>query len=178
MLIFLSAETAEAAGEAMFPPFNPAYWESQAFWLVVSFLVLYLVLSNVILPKVAGTLERRSSRIASDLDEAARLNDEATAAQQALELEMAKARTAARETAAKAQTRIDNQLSAATAEADAEIEQKLAAADATISEMREEAMSNVEGIAAGAAKAMAEHLGATVTAAQAKKAVKAALKAQ
>ena len=180
-LLALAAETAQGHGdtahaeEAVFPPFNPEYWESQAFWLVVSFAVLYLVLSRLILPRFANTIERRGSRIAADLDEAARLNDEAVEAQQALELSMAKARAEARETAAQAQATAQAQMTLKTSEADTEIEAKLNEAETAISALRAGAMEKVEDIASEAAHAMATRLGASVSASDAQKAVKAAL---
>lgn len=179
-LIALLADGADAAAEAAekpFPPFNPDYWESQAFWLLVSFGLLYLILSRFILPKFANTIERRSSRIASDLDEAARLNDEAAEAQQALDVAMAKARNEARETAAKTQAQIDATMRERTEQADAAIEAKLTEAEGKITALRASAMEKVEDIATEAAQALTTRLGATVSAGDAKKAVQAALKA-
>ncbi|MEM6666983.1 MAG: hypothetical protein AAF638_11330 [Pseudomonadota bacterium] len=179
-LIALLADGADAAADAAekpFPPFNPEYWESQAFWLLVSFGLLYVILSRLILPRFANTIERRSSRIASDLDEAARLNDEAAEAQQALDLAMAKARNEARETAAKTQAQIDASMREKTERADAAIDAKLAEAEEKISALRANAMDKVEDIATEAAQALTSRLGGKATAAQAKKAVKAALKA-
>ncbi|MEO0465067.1 MAG: hypothetical protein AAF216_00885 [Pseudomonadota bacterium] len=178
-LIALTAETAATSdAEAVFPPFNPEYWESQAFWLVVSFAILYLVLSRFILPRMASTMEKRGTRIAKDLDEAARLNDEAEEAQQALQVEMAKARSQARETAAEAQAKIESQISAETSAADEKIAAKLGEAEAKISAMRAEALSNVENIAAQTAEAMASRLGLKVSGADATKAVKSVLDAR
>jgi F-type H+-transporting ATPase subunit b len=178
-LLALMAETADYAAEptadAPFPPFNPDNWESQAFWLLVSFGVLYVLLSRFILPNFTSTIERRSSRIASDLDEAARLNDEAAEAQQALEVAMAKARAEARETAAKTQAQIDASMRERTERADTEIEAKLAEAEEKITTLRASAMDKVEDIAAEAAGALASRLGTTVSASDAKKAVQAAL---
>jgi F-type H+-transporting ATPase subunit b len=102
MLIALLAETAAhgaehgAAGKPPFPPFETWHMPSQLFWLAVLFSILYLTMSRVILPKLSDTLEKRSDRIASDLDQAARLNDQATEAQQALELRIAQAKSKAR----------------------------------------------------------------------------------
>lgn len=180
-LIAMMAETADYAAEpqedAPFPPFNPDYWESQAFWLLVSFGLLYLILSRFILPRFANTIERRSSRIASDLDEAARLNDEAAEAQKALDVAMAKARGEARETAAKTQAQIDSTMRERTEQADAAIEAKLAEAEEKITALRASAMEKVEDIATEAAQALTARLGATVSSREAKKAVQAALKA-
>ncbi|MEM1106643.1 MAG: hypothetical protein AAGH87_09660 [Pseudomonadota bacterium] len=171
------ADAAADAAEAPFPPFNPDYWESQAFWLLVSFGLLYVLLSRLILPRFASTIERRSSRIASDLDEAARLNDEAAEAQQALEVAMAKARAEARETAAKTQAQIDASMRDKTERADEQIDAKLAEADEKIAALRASAMDNVEDIAADAAAALAARLGTDVSPEDAQAAVKSALAA-
>lgn len=175
-ILALAAVTAYDSGhgeeEGAFPPFNPEVWESQAFWLLVSFGLLYLLLSRMVLPRIGSTIERRSSRIAADLDEAARLNDEAAAAQQALQVEMAKARAEARETAAKAQAKIEAEIAERTAEADEAIEKKLAEAEATIADMRASAMAKVEDIATETAQAMAARFGANVTASDAQSAVR------
>ena len=179
MLIALAAETTAAADEAggAFPPFDPWHWEAQAFWLVVTFVLLYVVLSRLILPRFASTIERRGTQIATDLDEAARLNEEAQEAQQALEIEMAKARSKARETAAEAQAKIEAKIASETAKADARIEAKLEEAEADIAALREQEMAQVEGIAVETVKAITGRLGAKVKAADAKRAVKAALDA-
>ena len=175
-LIVMLADAADDTAEVKpFPPFNPDYWESQAFWLVVSFTILYLVLSRFILPRMSATMEKRGTRIAKDLDEAARLNDEAEEAQQALQVEMAKARTEARKTAAAAAAKIDAQIAAETSDADEKIAAKLEEAETKIAALRSDAMSNVEGIAAEAAESMAARLGLNVTGAYAAKAVKSVL---
>ena len=89
--IILAADAAAGAETAVFPPFDPWLFPSQISWLVVLFGTLYFVLSRFILPGIGNTLERRERSIASDLDEAARLNDEAVAAQKAVEVSIAKA---------------------------------------------------------------------------------------
>lgn len=182
MLIALSAdaalsdESAVTVGEpATFPPFDPWHWESQAFWLVVIFALLYLVMSRVILPRFASTMERRGTRIATDLDEAARLNEEAEEAKQALEVEMARARARARETAAAARAKIDAQIAAKTASVEADIDQKLQEAEANIAELRAEAMAEVEEIAVEAARSMSRQLGGPADEAAARSAVKSVL---
>ena len=108
--IVLAAEAAHGAEKAAFPPFDPWHFPSQLFWLAVFFGFLYFALSRFILPKIGNTLERRESSIAGDLDEAARLNEEAVEAQKAVEVSIAKAHAKARETADKARTKIDKNM--------------------------------------------------------------------
>lgn len=158
MLFALLAKGAEKAGDyggkPPFPPFEQWHMPSQLFWLAIFFTFLYFVLSRMILPTISDTIEKRQDRIVSDLDQAERLNEEALEAEQALELRLTQARAQARETADKARQKMEEEISEETARVDADIEKKLAAADDRIAGMREQALSNVEGIAVDVAKTM------------------------
>ena len=175
LLIHLAADAATGAEKAAFPPFDPWHFPSQIFWLVLLFGSLYLVLSRIILPRIGSTLERRESSIASDLDEAARLNDEAQDAQKAVEVSIAKAHGKARETADKARTKIDKEIATETAKVDAEVDKKLAEAETRISELRADAMKNVEAIASDAAESVLGKFGSKAGKADVSAAVKTAL---
>ncbi|MGE6697859.1 hypothetical protein ACQKH5_09220 [Hyphomonas sp. NPDC076900] len=176
MMIAFLAETAGHGGEAAaFPPFETWHMPSQLFWLAVLFTALYLALSRFILPKMSDTIEKRANRVASDLDEAARLNNQAVEAQKALELRLAQARAKARETAEKAREKTEAELASETARVDADLAKKLEAADARISKLRADAMTNVEQIAVDTADAMITRLGVKASPADLKKAVSAAL---
>jgi F-type H+-transporting ATPase subunit b len=52
--------TAESGG---MPQLNPEFWISQIFWLTLTFGILYVVLSKLILPKISVNLELRKSQI-------------------------------------------------------------------------------------------------------------------
>lgn len=173
--IILAADAAKGAEKAPFPPFDPWHFPSQVFWLVVLFGFLYFVLSRFILPSIGNTLERRESTIASDLDEAARLNDEAVDAQKAVEVSIAKAHGKARETADKARAKIDKEIATETAKVDAEVDKKLAEAETRIADLRAEAMKNVEAIAGDAAETVLGKFGSKAGKADITSAVKSAL---
>lgn len=175
MMIAFLAETAGHGAEAAFPPFETWHMPSQLFWLAVLFTALYIALSRFILPKMSDTIEKRANRVASDLDEAARLNNQAVEAQKALELRLAQARAKARETAEKAREKTEAELASETARVDADLAKKLEAADARISKLRADAMTNVEQIAVDTADAMITRLGVKASPADLKKAVSAAL---
>ena len=177
LLAFL-AETAAHGGEAVkapFPAFDPTWFASQLFWLAVFFLGLYFALSRFILPKLSDTLEKRSNRIASDLDEAARLNNQSVEAQKALELRLAQARSKARETADKAREKTEAELATETARVDADLARKLETAEGRIAKLRADAMQNVEQIAVDTAEAMISRFGVKASKADLKKAVTTAL---
>ena len=159
----LLADTAHETGERVFPAFDATYFPSQLFWLTITFAALYFVLSQMILPRLAGNLERRSDTIADDLDEAARLNEQAEEAKQALEVSLADARSRARETAAKAEAKMADEIAAESRKVDQQIEQKLAAAEAHLTELRNDAMSNVESIASDTTQVILSRLGLSGT---------------
>ena len=50
MLVVLAAAAGEGGGGM--PQFNPEFYSSQLFWLAVSFIALYLLLSRVALPRI------------------------------------------------------------------------------------------------------------------------------
>ena len=55
-LASLSMEAFAAESGGM-PQLNPEFWISQIFWLTLTFGILYLVLSKLILPKISDNLE-------------------------------------------------------------------------------------------------------------------------
>ncbi len=58
------------------PQLDISTFPSQIFWLVVTFLVLYVSMSTFILPVIRKTLEHRDARISEDLRSAEELNAE------------------------------------------------------------------------------------------------------
>jgi F-type H+-transporting ATPase subunit b len=59
--------TAESGG---MPQLNPEFWISQIFWLTLTFGILYMVLSKLILPKISANLELRKSQIQENIEAA------------------------------------------------------------------------------------------------------------
>jgi F-type H+-transporting ATPase subunit b len=158
----LAADTAGKAAAPAFPPFDPTHFASQLFWLAILFGALYLVLARVILPKLGSVLEHREATIATNLDEAARLNDEAESGHKAVEDAIADARTKARATATAARAKMDAEIREETAKVEADIEADLTAAEERITALRAEAMKNVQSIAVTTAAAMIAKFDATV----------------
>ena len=60
-----SAQSGESGG---MPQLNPEFWISQIVWLVLTFGILYIVLSKLILPKISDNLESRKSQILENIE--------------------------------------------------------------------------------------------------------------
>jgi len=73
---FLSINFIHAAESGGMPQLNPEFWFSQIFWLIITFGILYLVLSKIILPKISDNLETRKSQVLENLELAEKQKNE------------------------------------------------------------------------------------------------------
>jgi F-type H+-transporting ATPase subunit b len=67
---FLFSKEAFAAESGGMPQLNPEFWVSQIFWLILTFGIMYAVLSKLILPKISNNLESRKSQILENIEAA------------------------------------------------------------------------------------------------------------
>jgi len=135
------------------------WFPNQIFWLVVALVVIFLLLSRVALPRIAGILAGRQGSITSDIAAAEELKSKAKDAEEAYNQALADARAQASEIAAATRAEIQKELDAAIAEADAEISAKAAESEAAIAEIRAGAVAAVEEVARDTAKAIVAALG-------------------
>ena len=66
-VLMASAQSGESSG---MPQLNPEFWVSQIVWLILTFGILYIVLSKLILPKISDNLESRKSQILENIETA------------------------------------------------------------------------------------------------------------
>ena len=67
--IFLSSAV-NAAEKVGIPQLDTEFWISQIFWLTITFSILFLILSKLILPKISANLETRKSLILENISTA------------------------------------------------------------------------------------------------------------
>jgi F-type H+-transporting ATPase subunit b len=152
------AHTAADNGNGTFPPFQKETFASQLVWLALTFVLLYVLMSKVALPRVGGILATRSKQIADDLSAADRLKDQSDAAHATYEQKLQDARGRARDMVSGQQHQLAAEAEATRKRFEAELHEKLAAAEKSIAATREAAMTNVRTIAADAATAIVERL--------------------
>ena len=153
-----STEHPAEGGHGAFPPFQSQTFASQLVWLLIAFVLLYVLMWKLALPRVASIIEDRQKRIADDLAEAERLKQQSDAAVAAYEKALADAR-------ARAQTIANETRATQQAKADATrktledgLNAKLADAEKSIAATKQAAMANVRAIAEDAARAIIERL--------------------
>lgn len=129
------------------PQLNFATYEEQVVWLFLTFIVLFVIVSRMVLPRVTKVLEEREERIAGDLDTAERLRKDAEDVKNAYEEAVAQARKQAQETILGAKEKIQADIAKAQAELDQALAAKAAEAEASIAKAREEALADVGKVA-------------------------------
>tara|TARA_Y100001936_G_C16035167_1_gene648102 strand:+ start:234 stop:824 length:591 start_codon:yes stop_codon:yes gene_type:complete len=73
---FVAVHTAQSAESGGMPQLNPEFWVSQIFWLVITFGILFIVLSKFILPKISNNLETRKTQILENIEVAEKQREE------------------------------------------------------------------------------------------------------
>ncbi len=154
-----NTSTATEAATPGMPQLDFSTFGNQIFWLVVTLVVIYLILSRVALPRIAGVLAERSGTISNDLAAAEELKANAVAAEEAYNQALSDARAEAAKIVASTKADMNAELDAAIAKADAEISQKTAESEKVISESRATALESVEEVAKSTAMALVSALG-------------------
>jgi len=149
----------EAPGEKhAFPPFESQHFPSQLFWLALTFILLYVLMSRIALPRIGSIFAERQKRISDDLTAANRFKEQSEAANAAYQKSLADARTRAQSIAAETREQQAAQAAATNKKLEAQLNEKLAAAEQSIAATRSTAMGNVGSIAAETAAAIVERL--------------------
>ncbi len=164
-----------AGGDAGLPQLDFTTWPTQIFWLFVTFLIAYLLMWRVVLPRIGRVLEDRHNRLEDDMERARQsvyLTDET---KQLLEESLASARSDAagltRSSLAEAAILADEKNQAA----DKRLSARLKAAEDKIIATRAAALADLDSVASSSAVDVVLRLsGLKVSESDAKKAVKAA----
>ncbi|NSX53484.1 F0F1 ATP synthase subunit B' [Parasulfitobacter algicola] len=164
----------EAAG---MPQLDFSTFPNQIFWLVVTLVVIYLILSRIALPRIGAVLAERQGTITNDIAAAEELKLKAHEAEAAYNKALADARTEAQKIVAETKAEIQAELDVAIAKADAEIAAKTAESEKAIAEIRETAMDSIKAVAIDTTKEIVSAFDAKATAADVKKAVEENMKA-
>lgn len=170
---------AGAAGEAEkagLPQLNFDTFPNQIFWLAVTLVAIYLVLSRVALPRIGAALAERSGMITNDLAAAEEFKQKAVQAEKAYNDALATARGEAAKIVASAKADIQKDLDVATAKADAEISAKAVESEMKITEIKASALDAITEVAKDTARELVAVLGGKADAKSITAAVTARLK--
>ena len=153
-----------------------ATYSSQIFWLLLTFGFVFFVIGLGMVPKIQSTVDARDAKIAEDLARAKAAFARADELEEEHRARENEARTAAQGVVADAKAKAAKDTEKQIATADKKVAAKIAEAEEAVRAASAAALAEIEGVAAEAAQDMVAKIsGCKVTAAAAKKAVKAAL---
>ncbi len=140
------------------PQMDVSTYPSQLFWLTLTFLFLYVMMSRIVLPRIGQVIEERRDRIAADLDRAAELKEQSEAALSEYETALAEARAKAQKLAQETRERLAEEADAEKTALEAELAKKLDAAESKIAETKEKALASIRDVANDTAKAVVSRI--------------------
>jgi F-type H+-transporting ATPase subunit b len=149
------------------------WFPNQIFWLIVTLIAIYLLLTRVALPRIASVLSERAGTITNDIAAAEDLKAKAAEAEKAYEKALADARAEAQKIIAEAKAEMQKDLDAAIARADAEIAEKTEASQKAIADIRAGAVESVREVARDTAGAVLDAMGTEADQAEIDRAVNA-----
>ena len=147
LLIALTAlNTNLYSAEAGMPQLDPKYWASQAFWLVLVFVILYISLSKFYLPKIKSNLDNRENKIKEDLENANKFKEQSEAKLKEYGLILDKAKKEVHKIHFDSKTSLDKDIQSKKEVIEKEIEKEILKAQKEISELKKNSISSIQNI--------------------------------
>ena len=143
-LFSLEAFAAESGG---MPQLNPEFWISQIFWLTLTFGILYIVLSKLILPKISDNLESRKSQILENIEAAEKQRQNSEEKLKEYEEIVSKSKMEAKSIFNQAREKALKDISAKKEVLDKQIDEEISKAEQEIKELQSGAAEKINKIA-------------------------------
>ena len=144
---FLFSMEAFAAESGGMPQLNPEFWISQIFWLTLTFGILYLVLSKLILPKISANLESRKSQILENIEAAEKQREDSETKLKDYEEIISKSRLDAKTIFNQAREKALKDINAKREVLDSQIDEEISKAEEEIKTLRNGAPDKINKIA-------------------------------
>ena len=147
-----------AAESGGMPQLNPEFWVSQIFWLTITFGLLYIVLSKIILPKISANLEFRKSQISDNIEAADRQREESEMKLKEYEEIISKSRIEAKNNLNQVREKILKDINIKNDVLEKQINDEIKKAEEEINQLRKEAPTKINKIAIETASELTQKL--------------------
>ncbi len=134
------------SAEAGMPQLDPKYWASQAFWLVLVFIILYISISKFYLPKIKSNLDNRENKIKEDLENANKFKEQSEAKIKEYGLILDKAKKEVNKILFDSKNALDKDIQNKKNLMEKEIEKEILKAQKEISELKKSSISSIQNI--------------------------------
>ena len=144
---FLFLKEAFAAESGGMPQLNPEFWISQIFWLTLTFGILYIVLSKLILPKISANLELRKSQIQENIEAAEKQRESSETKLKEYEDLILKSKLEAKNIFKDARDKVLKDINSKKENLDKQIDEEIKKAEAEINSLKKNAPEKIKKIA-------------------------------
>ena len=144
LFFFREVFAAESGG---MPQLNPEFWISQIFWLTLTFGILYIVLSKLILPKISSNLELRKSQIQDNIEAADKQRESSETKLKEFENIVLKSKLEAKNILGEAKENALKEINAKKDTLDKQIDEEIKKAEQEISVLKKSAPDKINKIA-------------------------------
>jgi F-type H+-transporting ATPase subunit b len=151
----IAASPAAAAG---LPQLDATTYSSQIVWLVVTFVILYVLMAKVALPRVGEVLEERQNKIDDNLAKAEELKAQAESASEAYETSLSNARTKAHDAIRDVKEKAAAEANARQSALNDKLKSQITESEKAISKARDEALAGIKDVATDVAASVVEKL--------------------
>lgn len=140
------------------PQLDFSTFPGQIFWLAVTFVLLYIISSRLVLPRVSEVLENRNAHIAGDLDKAENMKLEAETVETKTDKTLHTASEEARAIIDESNEKVSMKLEKKRAELNVKLDKKMETAEKHIAEIEAESERVIKKISNDISKIMEEKL--------------------
>jgi len=151
----MEAFAAESGG---MPQLNPEFWISQIFWLTITFGILYVLLSKLILPKISANLEIRKSQILENIEAAEKQREESELKITEYEKIVQNSKKEAKNYFKQAREKVLKDIGLKKESLDKELNKEVQKTEAEIQELRERAPEKINKIAVETSRDLIQQL--------------------
>ena len=134
------------AAEAGMPQLDPTYWASQAFWLILIFLILYIAISKFYLPKIKDNLDNRENKIKEDLEYANKFKEQSEAKAKEYEIILKNAKKEVSKMHFESKNILDKDIQSKKEVMEKDIEKEILKAKKEISELKKNSITSIQSI--------------------------------
>jgi len=134
------------AAEAGMPQLDPTYWASQAFWLIIIFSSIYILVSKIFIPKIKNNIDNRENKIRKDLEEASRLKEEADKKLKLYNEAIKEAKIEAKKIISESRQKINDDIQLKKNQIEKEIEKEILSAEEEIENFKKNSLTKINSI--------------------------------
>jgi len=142
----IAIDTNLFAAEAGMPQLDPTYWASQAFWLILVFVILYISISKFYLPKIKSNLVNRENKISKDLEDANDFKEKSDSKIKEYEIILENAKREVSKIHFESKNNLDKNIQLKKEEMEKEIEKEILKAQKEISDLKKSSISSIQNI--------------------------------